>query len=135
MCNIQQLVIREILFACCNIRYVRITICVRFIISNEWYLSSNDVYIQHLIQRRDYEKLIKWKRASIYESIERKTAVATHSRFAHIELLPIAPFHVILSTLILTSFSTLVRGLLSNLIKDSTYDFHLKPRVNFLNRG
>jgi len=51
--------------------------------------------------------------------------------FAHIELLSIACFDVILSTLIIYSFSTFFRGLSSNLIKDYFYDFQLKPRVNF----
>jgi len=49
--------------------------------------------------------------------------------------LSIALFHVILSTLIIYYFSTFVRGLLSNLIKDYFYDFQLKPRVIFGFRG
>ena len=55
--------------------------------------------------------------------------------FAHVELLSIACFDVILSTLVITVFSIFVRGLLSNLAKDYLYDFQLKPRVNFLFRG
>ena len=58
-----------------------------------------------------------------------------HSRSDRFELLSIAPFHVILSTLIITIVSTFVRGSLSNLIKDYFYDFQIKPRVNFLFRG
>ncbi len=56
--------------------------------------------------------------------------------FAQIELLSIACFYVILSTLVIyTVFSTFVRGLLSNWIKDYLYDFHLQPYVDFFFRG
>ena len=55
--------------------------------------------------------------------------------FAQIEVLSIACFYVVLSTLLIYSFSTCVRGLSSNLIKDYVYDFQLKPRVNFYFRG
>ena len=55
--------------------------------------------------------------------------------FAQIELLSIACFYIILSTLVITVFSTFVRGLFSNLVKDYLYDFQLKPRVDFYFRG
>ena len=55
--------------------------------------------------------------------------------FANIELLSIACFYVILSTLDITVFSIFVRGLLSYLVKDYLCDFQLKPRVNFYFRG
>ena len=57
--------------------------------------------------------------------------------FAPIELLlSISRSNVILSTLLIAVFSTFVRGLSSNLIKDYFYDFQLiMPRDDFYFRG